>query len=322
MNSFWCTARSCVCLSRIFVYLFLFLSVFKSIISNACSEPTGGLRAEAYELDVLSGRNNENPRISGLWATGQYLSTPFRVQLPPRFIQVGKLKVFYRWSAGTQWAGISERVELRWRTLGRPWQSVFLGQGFRDPTSGQLLLFPAHLNLDETHVGTLELKFFLWLQNGEVVEDGAYQPPMSFRVFKKSIQNSLVFRSDWKTAQTGRLTVGNTFEIFYDCERLVRQINLGGDEPSPWSIVAHVQFDDEPVEEYPLVVFLGGNGARVLSYVPTVAIPEQARRMSVWFLAFHDSRSYFDSNFGLNFNFDLLSSYATSANIPPIVGMF
>jgi len=297
-------------------------SVFRSVISTACSEPAGGLRTEAYELDVLSGRINENPRIAGLWATGQYQNVPYRVKLPPRFIEVGKLKLLYKWSTGTHLAGISERVELRWRTVGQPWQSVFLGQGFRDPTSGQLLLFPAQLNLDETHVGTIEFKFFLWLQNGEVVEDGAQQPPMSFRVFKKPTKNSLAFRSDWKTAQIGRLAGGSTFEILYDCERLVRQMNLGGDEPSPWSIVAHVQFDDHPAEEYPLVVFLGGSGARVLSYVPTVAIPEQAERMSVWFLAFHDSRSYFDSNFGLNFNFDLHSGYAISANILPIVGMF
>jgi hypothetical protein len=296
--------------SRIGACFFSLFVLVVSGISVAFGEPADVLRAESYELDVLSGRADGPPQVIGLWATGKYQDTPYRVQIPARFMEVGRLSVVYKWSAGSPWAGTSEKVELHWRKQGGTWQSVVLGEGFRDPVSGHLLLFASHLDIGDNYVGILELKFVLRLQNGEIIQDGGAQAPIQLRVVPRPSNNRLFFRSDWRNSLTGSLSPGEVFEIYYDCHRLVHQMNLRRDEPTPWSIVAHVRFDEQPVEEYPLVVSLGGGSSQVLSFIPTVAIPESARQMSVWFLAFYNSRSYFDSNFGLNFNFDLLTHYA------------
>ncbi|NBX17912.1 MAG: hypothetical protein EBR09_11155 [Proteobacteria bacterium] len=286
----------------------LFSAAVRPTVAHA--DPAAELRAESYELDVKSGKGDEPPAVTALWATGKHQGLPFRVQVPERFIEVGKLTVNYRWASGTSWAGLSEKAELHWRKRGESWQVITLGHGFRDPSSGQLLLFPAHLAIGEQHLGTLEFKFIHRLQNGDIRQDGGDRGPLSLLVVPRPAGNRISFGADWKTYQTGTLYSGEVLEIFYDCRRLLQQMNLRRDEPTPWSIVAHVRFDDRPVEEYPLVASVGGSSTQVLTFVPAVAVPESARQMSVWFLAFHNSRSYFDSNFGLNFNFDLLSYYA------------
>lgn len=267
------------------------------------------LRADNYELDIQGGRVNESPKIAALWATGSYLNAPFRVKVPHQFFAAKKLLVHYQWASGTLWAGQSERVEMYWRKAGQQaWRVTALGQGFREPSSGQLLLFPFQIDLSEADVGRIEMKFLIQLQSGETIWDGGERALLSFYVAPRSLQNVLSFSADWSNCLTGRLVPGRAFDLQYDAERLVRQMSLQTNEPSPWSLVAHVRFDDGPSEEYPLVVLVSGLSTQVVSFVPTVVIPENAKRMSIWFLAFHNSRSYFDSNFGMNFNFDIPSS--------------
>ncbi|NBW80730.1 hypothetical protein EBR21_03155 [bacterium] len=269
------------------------------------------LRPESYTLDFYSGRGNEKPKLSANWASGIHQGENFKVPVPPRFVAAKKLIVNYRWSVGSQWAGLSEGVELHWRKPGQPWRVAKMGQGFRDPQSGQLLLFPAQIELEDGRAGNIEFKFMLALQNGEVIQDGGEQTFFSVYVLPNSISGRINFFSDWSSSVVGRLVNGRSFELLYEVERLVRQIDLHGDEPCPWSVIAHVQFDDLPVEEYPVVVVVPGHSNRVLPFAPTIAVPENARRMSIWFLAFHDARSYFDSNYGMNFNFDILNERRT-----------
>lgn len=263
------------------------------------------VRAENYELDIQSGRGSESPKIIALWAVGKYLNHPFKVNVPSRFFISRRLKVHYQWAAGTALAGQSERVELHWRRAGGVWQKVILGQGFRDPLSGQLLLFPADIQLEEGYTGQVEIKFMLQLTNGDWLQDGGIQSQFSLFAAPESSANKLSFAEDWKTFLTGRLRSGQTFELHYDKERLFRQMNLRNDEPAPWILVAHIQFDDKPPEEYPLLAVVSGLSTHVVPYVPTIVIPEQAKHMAIWFLAFYNSQSYFDSNFGMNFNFEI-----------------
>jgi hypothetical protein len=265
------------------------------------------LRPESYTLEFYSGRANEKPKLSGNWASGTYQGGDFKVLVPPRFVTAKMLIVNYRWSVGSQWAGSSDRVELYWRKPGQAWKIATLGEGFRDPQSGHLLLFPVRLSLNDQQPGNIEFKFMLTLQNGEVIQDGGPQTVFSVDVLTNSVSGRINFFSDWSSSVVGRLVNGRSFELLYEVERLYSQIDLHGDEPCPWSVIAHVQFDDLPVEEYPVVVVVSGHSNRVVSFAPTIAVPANARRMSIWFLAFHDARSYFDSNYGMNFNFDILT---------------
>lgn len=274
------------------------------------AQPNGSpgiVRAENYVLDIQSGRIHDQPRIRGLWATGHFVGLPFKVTLPCRFVSAPRLTVHYDWSSGSLWAGLSEKVELQWRRDGQAWRSETLGEGFRDPSSGHLLLFPVSLDISSQESGTLELKFILHLQNGETIQDGGERGTLSLFAAPQRTVGEISFNADWSHSVRGVLKGGQSFELIYDPGRLTRQMNLQGDEPSPWSVVARIQFDDRPTEEYPVVVLVSGSAARVVSFVPTVFIPPNVRRMAVWFSAFHDSQSYFDSNYGTNFNFDIIS---------------
>ncbi|MEY3901393.1 MAG: hypothetical protein RL189_699 [Pseudomonadota bacterium] len=273
--------------------------------SLAQNDPLAVVRADAYELDVQSGRGNLPAKVTALWASGVHRSQPFRVRVPQRSFAGRKLLVHYQWSTGTAWAGLSERVEVHWKLKGAAWQRELLGEGFRDPVSGQLLLFPAELRLPDGYSGALELKFVLYLQNGDVVEERGDSNQLTLFADAKSSGNLLSFKSDWKISLSGKLGAGESFELSYDPERLIRQMNLQSNDPAPWCVVAHVRFDDGPAEEYPLVAVVSGQTPGVVSFVPTVVIPAQARTMSIWFLAFYNSQSYFDSNFGMNFNFEI-----------------
>ncbi|MFZ9518993.1 MAG: DUF6209 family protein [Silvanigrellaceae bacterium] len=293
-------------LVSVFITLF---AVFGMSSFNCKADPVFAefLRPESYILEFHSGRGNERPKLSGNWAIGKHQDGSFKVIVPSRFVAAKKMLVNYRWSVGSQWAGLSERVELHWRKEGQAWNVSTLGEGFRDPQSGQLLLFPAQISLGDEQPGQLEFKFMLVLQNGSVIQDGGDNTVFSVFVMPAPVSGRIDFRADWSHSISGRLAEGRSFELRYSVERLVSQINLHGGEPCPWSMIAHVQFDDGPVEEYPVVVVFYGQPNRVLAFAPTIVVPENARRMSMWFLAFYDSRSYFDSNFGRNFNFDILN---------------
>lgn len=294
-------------LVKIFQFLVLLCSCVTPSASFAQNDSPVIVRADSYELDVQSGRGYQPAEVTALWASGTHRNLPFRVRVPHRSFAGRKLSVHYKWSVGTAWAGLSERVEVHWKMTGSAWQSELLGDGFRDPVSGQLLLFPAELSLPDGYSGVVELKFVLYLQNGDVVEDRGEPEKILLYADTKPNNNLLSFRNDWKISLGGKLIAGESFELSYAPERLIRQMNLQNDDPFPWCVVAHVRFDDKPAEEYPLVAVVGGASTSVVSFVPTVVIPNDARTMSVWFLAFYNSQNYFDSNFGTNFNFQIAS---------------
>lgn len=292
-------------LIKIVQIIAVLLVLLQPNFSHAQTDPLAIVRADAHELDVQSGRGNHPARVTALWASGMHRSQPFRVRVPQNSFAASKLLVHYQWSTGTAWAGLSERVEVHWKLRGGGWQRELLGEGFRDPVSGQLLLFPAELRFPDGYSGALELKFVLYLQNGDVVEDRVDSNQLNMYVHAKSTGGLLSFKNDWKTSLSGKLVAGDSFELSYDPQRIIRQMNLQSNDPAPWCVVAHVRFDDGPVEEYPLVAVVSGPSTGVVSFVPTVVIPAEAQTMSIWFLAFYNSQSYFDSNFGMNFNFEI-----------------
>lgn len=287
------------------VIFFVFLTSVFAAPNIARAETLPVLQADSYRLDVQGGRAQDGPKIVGLWATGMFSDAPFKVQMPQNLFTGRKLTVNYQWAGGTPWAGQTERVELYWRKNGGEWQSATLGQGFRDPQSGHLLLFPAEIDLASNAAGTLELRFVYQLSNGEFIQDGGSDAVLSFYVAPQT-SHRLSFQADWKNNLAGGLFAGQSFQLQYDPGRLTGQLNLQDDERVPWSLVAHVRFDDRPPEEYPLVAIVSGYSVRALAFAPRVVIPRNARRMSIWFIAFHNSQSYFDSNYGLNYNFDIL----------------
>jgi len=278
-----------------------------STASSSTQWPLQYVRAESYFVDVQSSRSADKPRVVTVWARANYEGHEYRAQMPREVIGAADFDLQFRWSQGTFLAGQSERVEMQWRTLNGTWQSQLLGHGFRDPENGYLLLSPVHLQCAQQASSDLLLRFFITTPEGQVIQDGGNDSLTTFHVNGGRAQGVLNFEPDWKVTQEGQLIAGESFDLKYSIERIVQQIDFQSNDESLWNISAQVKFDDGPVQSYPLVAVNRENPMQVVGFIPKVYIPPSAKQVSMWFLAFHQAASFFDSNFGNNYHFAIKS---------------
>lgn len=262
------------------------------------------VRPDYYSIEVQSTRSADKPRVVSTWAHATFAGESYRALMPTEMVRGPMTRLDFHWSPGSALAGGSEKVALEWRWLdSTQWQTRLLGEGFRDPVSGHLILSPANLNWGEGRSGKIQMRFMIRDEFGRTAQDGGPNSTLNMQVVRRDALAALRFSEEWRTLQQGELLAGDSFELHYSFARIAQQFSSDLIEDSPWCLYAKVQFDDGPVQNYPLLATHREYPEKVIGIVPTVQIPTNARRMTLWFLAFHDSSSYFDSNFGQNYQF-------------------
>jgi len=262
------------------------------------------VRPDYYSIEVQSTRSADKPRIVSTWAHATFAGESYRALMPTEMVRGPMTRLDFHWSPGSALAGGSEKVALEWRWLdSTQWQTRLLGEGFRDPVSGNLILSPANLNWGEGRSGKIQMRFMIRDEFGRTAQDGGPNSTLNMQIVRRDALAALRFSEEWRTLQQGELLAGDSFELHYSFARIAQQFRSDLIEDSPWCLYAKVQFDDGPVQNYPLLAAHREYPEKVIGIVPTVQIPTNARRMTLWFFAFRDSSSYFDSNFGQNYQF-------------------
>jgi hypothetical protein len=266
------------------------------------------VRPDHYSIEIQSTRSDDKPRMVNTWAHVIFEDEHYRALMPANIVRGPGVVVDFRWAPGSNVAGEAERVELEWKEQrASAWQSRLLGEGFRDPGNGHLILSPAQLNFGSIADEFFDLRFLVRDSSGRVNQDGGTGSNLRVQVAAQQPTALVRFSEGWNISQSGYLIAGKSFEIEYALERIEQQLVQGtGSDSAPWCLLAKVQFDDGPVHSYPLLAAHLEHPEKVIGLLPTVQIPEQARRMTIWFFAFHNTQSYFDSNFGQNYNFVIL----------------
>lgn len=262
------------------------------------------VRPDYYSIEVQSTRSADKPRVVSTWAHATFAGESYRALMPTEMVRGPMTRLDFHWSPGSALAGGSEKVALEWRWLdSTQWQTRLLGEGFRDPVSGHLILSPANLNWGEERSGKIKMRFMIRDEFGRTTQDGGHNSTLNLQVVRRDALAALRFSEEWRTLQQGELLAGDSFELHYSFARITQQFSSDLGEDSPWCLDAKVQFDDGPVQNYPLLAAHREYPEKVIGIVPTVQIPTNASRMNLWFFAFHERSSYFDSNFGQNYQF-------------------
>lgn len=295
-TAFWESVRFCL-LSVIAV---LFLMAASSATAHA-REP---VRPNSYRVEIYSSHSDNKPRMVNVWAIAKVGDETYRALMPADFIRGKEVQFDFRWSAGSHHAGTSEKVEMQWRRHSSDlWQSSILGEGFRDPVTGQLIVLPAQMQWATQNSGPLSLRFLLHAENGQTLQDGGPGSELQFQLSNRAPTGLIQFSDQWSTGVRGELIAGETFEIEYSLARMEQQFSSPGDGQTPWCLLAKIQFDDGPIQTVSLLATNPLRADLVVPFIPTLSIPRMARRMTLWFVSFHNSVNYFDSNFGANYHF-------------------
>lgn len=308
MNIFLlCRRKSFLTTHRFWLTLLCaFLAVQTSLNVQAKTINIDVVRPDYYSIVVESTRSADKPRIVNTWAHVTHNGELYRALIPSQMVRSGVTQLDLRWSPGSSLAGGAEKVELQWRWRNEPqWQTQLLGEGFRDPDSGHLILSTADLHWGTERSGRVELRFLIHDGSGQILQDGGPGSVLNVQVDSRAVVPSLVFSENWSVTQRGEIRAGESFEIFYDFQRLISQIQSSAAMDAPWCVFAKLQFDDGPVLNYPLLASHRDHPEKVVGIIPTVQVPDSARRLAIWFFAFHNSTSYFDSNFGQNYYFTI-----------------
>ncbi|MBM3380982.1 MAG: hypothetical protein FJY29_00890 [Betaproteobacteria bacterium] len=266
------------------------------------------VRPAHYTIEVQSTRSDDKPRMVSTWAHVFFEGEHYRALMPENIVRGSAVEVDFRWAPGSSIAGEFEKVELEVKgAFEDSWKSHLLGEGFREPRNGHLILSPAKLNFGPNDAGRFELRFLMRDAAGRTVQDGGVGSTLRFQLAAPESSSVLKFTEAWTVAQQGGLIAGKSFELEYAIERIEQQLSSGsGRARSPWCLFAKVQFDEGAVQSYPLLASHFEHPEKVIGLMPTVQIPEQARRMTIWFSAFHNTQTFFDSNFGQNYHFLIL----------------
>lgn len=272
--------------------------------NSANARSLASVRPDSYRVEVFSSRSDNRPRVVNVWAQANVDGEPYRALMPPDFIQGKEVEFDFRWSAGAPDAGQSQKVEMQWKwKAGDVWKSTLLGEGFRDPQSGQLIVVPAILRWGEPNSGFISMRFLIHSENGQIRQDGGPGAELQFQLGNREPTALLHFSDQWSTGVQGELIAGETFEIEYSPSRMEQQFGGPSDGLTPWCLQAKIQFDDGPVQSVSLLANHQSHAEKVVPFIPTLSIPRSARRMTLWFVSFHNAVSYFDSNFGANYHF-------------------
>jgi hypothetical protein len=266
------------------------------------------LRPDHYTIEIQSTRSDDKPRLVSTWAHVFYEGEHYRALVPANIVRGSDVRVDFRWAPGSTFAGQVEKVEMEWKhQRDVAWRSRLLGEGFREPGSGHLILSPAKINFSSDDVGEFDFRFLMRDPSGRMLQDGGTGSTLKVQVAPHQPSAIIRFTESWNISQQGQLIAGKSFELNYALERIEQQLApVSANATSPWCLFAKVQFDDGPVVSYPLLAAHFEHPEQVVGLLPTIQIPVQARRMTIWFFAFHNTQTYFDSNFGQNYHFVIL----------------
>lgn len=122
----------------------------------------------------------------------------------------------------------------------------------------------------------------------------------SLLAVENSDYSEIKFKDNWEIAQTAPVIAGQKLVINYDIDRLPNCRSSYMGVPT-WSIFAFVRFDvDEKIVNSFFVSDL---------HTLEIDVPEGATTMDVWFQNTGRGCSvYYDSNYGENFHFDIMSN--------------
>ncbi|MFP2912907.1 DUF6209 family protein, partial [Pyxidicoccus sp. 3LFB2] len=192
----------------------------------------------------------------------------------------------------------AEKAELVWRVAPSGTEvAIPLTDGTRD-ASGRLNTVPAKIDLPADAFGTLRLSIRTTSADGRT--SNQWDPSSDAAIAPKE-GATVVFSDDWKTQLEGKLRAGDKVEIAYDRDRLTSL--LGGKTPS--DVVACVSFNGEPPREVPLNIQPGEGGEPGKMFMPTLQVPLDATKMTLWFKGQGEGNTGYDSSFGKNFEFKI-----------------
>lgn len=190
-----------------------------------------------------------------------------------------------------------EHVDLVWSVYpGGEQHEVPLSTGARD-ADGRLKLHAAQIDVPEEAFGLLKLTVRTRDRNGRLSSN--WNPSNDASIAPRE-GAALTFPVGDEVRTEGALRAGDKVQIAYDLDRLT---SLFG--PRPQQVSAFVSFDGGAAQEFPLVVGRGGSAAAGGAFAPTLQVPLDATRMSVWFRAGTGEEAVYDSEGGRNFNFEV-----------------
>ncbi len=284
-------------ISILFVFPFPFDVYASSLVEH--------VRPDSYSVEVQSALSSDRARVVQVWAHVNSQGEKYRALMPGNTVRGPKADIQFKWSAGSVWAGSSERLELEWRwSDSQVWSKSLISEGFRSPGTGHLLSPALTLNWGQRSFGQVHLRFQILGTDGQLRLDAPDSPVLILNVAPEQPVARLEFTEQWQILQLGRLVAGQSFEIDYAISRIAAQIReLPNEDASLLRLFAHVQFDEDTALKYPLSAVHCEQPVKSINIMPTVEIPPRARLMRLWFSASYKNREYFDSNFGDNYWF-------------------
>jgi hypothetical protein len=193
----------------------------------------------------------------------------------------------------------AQKVELVWRQVpGGTEQAIPLTDGSRDSKTGKLNTLPARLDVPPDATGLLRLSIRTTGADGRVSN---HWDPSSDAAIASREGATVAFTDDWKVHTEGTVRAGDRLTLAYDRDRLSAM--FGGKVPS--DAVACVSFDGEPPLEVPLTVKPDQAGQPGAMYMPSLRVPYEATKVSIWFKGQADGQTAWDSAFGKNYTFNV-----------------
>ena len=275
-----------------------------SFVSNMSPIP---LAPTLFSVDLVT-PNNSGPGIyhSVELISGNVLYT--WSSLPS--IEAGKQFAirYKRTSALPPERGNLERVELFFRVDNGPVQSRIVGDGFRDPLSGELVLSPVVLDVPPQARDVFAYWFQLTTFDGRIIWDKSEAVPYTVEIVPAS-NTILKFDQNWNETANAPLVSGESFRIAFDVNRIKPRLSyLYRNDVPVWSVAAMVSFDNDPAREVPLTAVSHDNhgvASDLSVLMPAVKIPVGAKSVSLWFVGRDYVSKVYDSNYNRNYTFPI-----------------
>lgn len=130
-------------------------------------------------------------------------------------------------------------------------------------------------------------KLVIWFKNDENEYDSDFGNNYSFDITEPSI----VFDAEWNEDVHGKLIPGDSFDLFYDSNRLKK-----GEQ-----VIAQMKFKDDEVVSKPLDIDDDSEWETAV-----ISIPADAEKLEMWFYYTKaDGKKQYDSDYGNNYHFPL-----------------
>ena len=153
--------------------------------------------------------------------------------------------------------------------------------------------------------------YALTLDDGFAIADA---PTVCAPAESEPVDAVLRFSGGWTHAVEGVVRAGGRVRIDYDLSRLAQCHDDTYMGKRAWGTNVHVEFDStdglgEEPHSAPLVDCVDGDCSRWQAVPAFIDVPEGAQQMSLWFsTAGRSCRTHWDSQFGENYRFPVLSS--------------